>query len=221
MRLLVTAGPTREYLDPVRFISNASSGRQGLALARAAAARGWQVDLVHGPLEVPVSAAERNGASFRGVTWHPVTTAQEMLAACRSLYPSCDALVGAAAVSDYRPAKPRDAKRKRQGMWTIELRPTEDILAALAADKQKRPGRRHVGFALESTDLEVNARSKLEQKGLDWIVGNAPSAIGAEAAEYLILGADGSRTPLARRTKDELAEIVLDLIDETSSEDVD
>lgn len=198
IRVLITAGPTREPIDPVRFISNASSGRQGVALAECALKRGWQVDFVHGPLEVEVP---------RGIDAHAVTTTAEMLEACRRRHPDCDALIGAAAVSDFRPQAIADRKQKRGfETWLLQLTPTTDILAKLGELKGDRV---HVGFALESEDLELNANRKLERKNLDWIVANEPAAIGAQEARYLLLGKNGFRKDLGSLTKEALAERIV------------
>lgn len=198
-RILITAGPTREPLDPVRFISNASSGRQGVALAADALRRGWSVDLVHGPLEVPVP---------EGAACHAVTTATEMLEACRALHPSCDLLVGAAAVSDFRPRGASTSKRKRgTEVWTLELVPTEDILKVLGVQKGSRV---HAGFALESENLIENALAKLHGKRLDWIIANTPGAIGAGMSRCHLLGADGTQKDLGVATKAEVAQALLD-----------
>ncbi len=202
-RLLITAGPTREAIDPVRFISNASSGRQGVAIAREALKKGWQVDLVHGPLEISVP---------RGVCAHRVVSTAEMMAACKSLHSSCDALVAAAAVCDFRPRQSSDTKRKRAGSnWTLELLPTEDIAAELGREKGRRV---HVGFALESDDGERNAAEKLARKNLDWIVLNDPSAIGVDAGVYTLLGARGQKRVLGQLRKSQLAAHLVGLIEE-------
>jgi phosphopantothenoylcysteine decarboxylase/phosphopantothenate--cysteine ligase len=206
-RLLITAGPTREPLDTVRFISNASTGAQGVALAAEALARGWEVDLVHGPIEARVPAGARA---------HPVTTAREMRDACLALHPACVAVIGAAAVSDFRPRETASVKRKRgAGPWLVELVPTEDILAALAASKGERV---HAGFALEDTDREDNARRKLDEKGLDWLILNGPEAIGAARASYVLLGKRGFRQDLGAVTKADVARALLDSIEATLAE---
>ncbi len=203
-RILITAGPTREPLDPVRFLSNASTGAQGVALARAASERGWSVDLVHGPLQVPLPP---------GVRAHAVTTTREMLDACLDVHPQVDAVIGAAAVCDYRPRSIEKSKHKRgAATWSLELVPTEDILEALAAKKGRRV---HAGFALETDDLVAHAADKLRRKRLDWIVANSPRAIGAGSSEYVLLGADGSRLELGTLTKEELAERLLERIEAT------
>jgi phosphopantothenoylcysteine decarboxylase/phosphopantothenate--cysteine ligase len=201
-RILITAGPTREPLDPVRFISNASTGAQGAALAAEALARGWDVDLVHGPLEVAVPA---------GALPYPVATAGEMLDACRKLHPDSLAVIGAAAVSDFRPRDASLTKRKRgDGAWLLELVPTDDILATLGREKG---GRVHAGFALEVEDAEANALRKLAEKNLDWLVLNGPEAIGAAGSRFVLLGKDGTRKDLGILTKTELASALLDAIE--------
>ena len=202
VRALITAGATREPLDPVRFLSNASTGAQGAALAAEALARGWEVDLVHGHLEIPAP---------EGVRRHPAPTARDMLDVCRRLHPSCDVLIGAAAVSDYTPREASLRKRKRDGSsWTLELVPTEDILLALRESKGKRI---HAGFALETEDMERNALRKVESKGLDWIVANGPEAIGGKASRYVLLGCGGERRDLGIATKAEVARALLDVLE--------
>jgi phosphopantothenoylcysteine decarboxylase/phosphopantothenate--cysteine ligase len=201
VRALITAGATREPLDPVRFISNASTGAQGALLVAEALSRGWEVDLVHGHMEVPVSGGARR---------HPAATARDMLDACRRLHAACDVLIAAAAVSDYTPREASLRKRKRDAAgWTLELVPTEDILLALLPGKGNRV---HAGFALETEDLERNALRKLESKGLDWIVANGPEAIGGERSRYVLLGRGGARRDLGLAKKDEVAKALLDAL---------
>jgi phosphopantothenoylcysteine decarboxylase/phosphopantothenate--cysteine ligase len=201
-RVLITAGPTREPLDPVRYLSNASTGAQGVALAEEALQRGWAVDLVHGPMEVPLP--ER-------VTAHAVLTAAQMLEVCRKLHPACNLVIGAAAVCDYRPVSPLGMKRKRGAdPWILELVPTEDILADLG---ERKGNKIHVGFALETESLLKNASRKIAAKNLDWLVANPASAIGAGQAHYLILGSDGSTSDLGTITKRELARKLFDAVE--------
>src|SRR6185295_13817249 len=129
LRCLITAGPTREHLDPVRFLSNGSSGKMGYALAAVAAAYGWEVDLVSGPVTLPVPA---------GVTVHRVVSAAEMFAACEPLFSTCDVFIAVAAVADYRPAEISAQKQKKKsGSVVLQLVPTIDILKTLSA--RKRP----------------------------------------------------------------------------------
>lgn len=168
MRFLVTAGPTREPIDPVRFLSNRSSGRMGYAVARAAAARGHDVVLVSGPVALEEPA---------GVRRVSVGTAAEMLAAVREALPACDALVMSAAVADWRPASVADRKiKKSEGRMELALARTEDILLATRA---LRVGRVTVGFAAETGEAEPEARRKLQDKGLDLVVANDVTQPGA------------------------------------------
>lgn len=161
MKILITAGPTREHLDPVRFLSNRSSGRMGFALARAAAERGHEVTLIAGPVALPTPT---------GVTRTDVVSAREMLAAVERLLPAHDALVMSAAVADWRPKRNSPAKLKKAAMTPVlELEPNPDILAAVRDLKGKRL---FVGFAAETGDPLGEARRKLEAKGLDLIVAN-------------------------------------------------
>jgi phosphopantothenoylcysteine decarboxylase/phosphopantothenate--cysteine ligase len=205
LRFLILSGPTREHLDPVRYLSNASSGRQGFAIAEEALRRGHEVEVVLGPVEAPPPA---------GVRVFPVVSALDMLLKARERHPACDVLVGVAAVSDYRPARPLAAKRRREsGSWTVELVPTEDILLELGKGKGPRV---HVGFALESEDEVEGALRKLRAKRLDWIVANSPAAIGAEAGEYVLLGATGVRRDLGRIAKHELAARLLDAVESSA-----
>ena len=195
MRFLVTAGPTREPLDPVRYLSNRSSGRMGYAIAAALREAGHEVELVSGPVALPAPA---------GVARHDVETALEMLAACERLWPACDGLFAVAAVADYRPASVSARKLKRaagEGR-TLELVPNPDVLATLAAAKGRRLA---VGFALESGDGEAAARGKLETKGLDFVCLNGTEAQGAETASLLLIGRSGLRAMLGPSPKAELA----------------
>ena len=201
-RCLILAGPTREYLDPVRYVSNASSGLQGIALAQEALGRGYEVKLVLGPIEHEPPA---------GARVFNVVSAAEMLEAALELHPGCDFLISAAAVSDFRPAAFQSSKRKRgAGDLELKLEPTEDILAILG---QQKTAKIHAGFALETEAHLDNARRKLETKNLDWIVVNDAEAIGREASDYHILGADGTTHALGLISKRELASSLLDHIE--------
>lgn len=206
IRCLLTAGPTREYLDPVRFLSNGSSGKMGYALAAAAARRGWTVDLVSGPVAL---------APPEGVTVQRVTSAAEMLAACEPRFGECDLFIAVAAVADFRP-KERSAQKQKKttGTQALELVPTVDILKTLAA--RKREGQLVVGFAAETHDVEAYARRKLVEKRLDWIVANDVSGAGvgmeADANAVTMIGAGGQRASFGPAPKAEVAEFVLRLI---------
>jgi phosphopantothenoylcysteine decarboxylase/phosphopantothenate--cysteine ligase len=189
IRCLITAGPTREYLDPVRFLSNPSSGKMGFALAEAALERGWTVDLVAGP----VALTEPDGAIL-----YPVETAEEMFHQVDALFDVCDILIMTAAVSDFRPRQrlPRKVK-KEEAELVVELERTPDILAAMA---ERKAHQLMVGFAAESENLESYARAKLLAKQLDWIVANDISVLGqgfaADDNQVLLLGASGARVEL-------------------------
>lgn len=187
MNVLITAGPTREYIDDVRYLSNASTGHMGYALAGAAHAAGHRVTLVHGPTCQTPPAVERVVG---------VTSAAEMLDAARDAFGNCDALIACAAVSDYRPAERHSGKLKREAAETLSLQLVRntDIVAELAS--AKGPEQVVIGFALEAADGEANARRKLSAKGLDAICLNAPEAIGAEATRLTIYFADPAPAPL-------------------------
>ena len=172
MRFLITAGGTREYIDPVRFISNASSGKMGYALARAARKAGHEVTLITAPtvLKPPTGAQVVR-----------VESAAEMFAAVKKHFPKCDCLVMAAAVADYMPAHPSKTKlRKQAAKLTLELKPTPDILKW--AGRQKKLGQILVGFALEDRDVRASAERKMREKHLDMIIANTPGAIGADTS---------------------------------------
>ena len=175
-KIIITAGGTREYIDPVRFISNASSGRMGCALAVAAVKAGYDVILI--------SAAEELKRP-KDVKFVPVQTAKEMFEAVKRFFSKCDCLIMAAAVSDYAPAKVSKFKiKKTDGELVIRLKPTIDILRW--AGRNKRKGRIVVGFALEDRALRSRAERKMEEKRLDIIIANTPIAIGAEESSVLV-----------------------------------
>jgi phosphopantothenoylcysteine decarboxylase/phosphopantothenate--cysteine ligase len=205
LRVLVTAGGTREPIDSVRFVGNRSSGRMGVALAERAVARGAEVVLVAAPLSVP----EPVGA--RAVK---VTTAEEMAAACKQEFPSADVLLMAAAVADFRPAVPaQDKIKKDKGPPPpIELESTEDVLSALAAER--RPGQILVGFAAEHGEGAIQyGRAKLERKGLDAVVVNDISrpdiGFDVDYNEVVIVLREGDHFGV-RGPKSDVAEAVLD-----------
>jgi len=180
MRILITAGPTREYLDDVRFLSNASSGKMGYALAQAALAAGHDVVLVSGPVAL---------AAPEGCEFHAVETTSQMHEACLQVFPQCDGVIGAAAVCDYRPRERPVGKIAKTGKpLLLELVETPDILAELGRRKEHRWV---VGFALESQNSRENALRKLKAKGCDAIVLNHPLAIGSEANEVELIDGTG------------------------------
>ena len=202
-RVLVTAGPTREDIDPVRFLSNRSSGKMGYAVARAAARRGAKVVLVTGP-----TAIETPG----GVERIDVRSAEDMLRAVEARFPECTLAIFAAAVADYRAVEPSESKIKRtQDALTLRLEPNPDILATVAREKGERLV---VGFAAETDSVAENARKKLAQKNADVMVANDVTAEGAgfdvDTNMVTLLSSDGRDLPLPRLTKAEVAERILD-----------
>lgn len=204
-RVLITSGPTREWLDPVRFISNPSSGKMGFALAQEALARGARVCVVSGP------TGERPPWGAEVVR---VDTTDEMLGAVEAALEGMDVVVGAAAPADFGPAARAEQKIKKDRAASLELELTPDILATIAPGKGSRI---HVGFAAESEDLEGNARAKLEAKGLDMIVANDITAVGAgfggETNEVTIYNRSGAARHVERCTKREVAAAVWDEVE--------
>jgi phosphopantothenoylcysteine decarboxylase/phosphopantothenate--cysteine ligase len=203
-RVLVTAGPTRECLDPVRFVSNRSSGKMGYAVAQAFRAAGAEVVLVSGPVSLPVPA---------GVRCICVESAAQMHAAVQKELPAIQLLVATAAVADYRPLEVAERKIKKQSeTLTLEMTRTTDILASVAAGA-KRPF--VVGFAAETDSVEQHAREKLLRKNLDMICANevgAAKAFDCEDNALLVLWRGGGRAELARAPKRELATQLVALI---------
>jgi phosphopantothenoylcysteine decarboxylase / phosphopantothenate---cysteine ligase len=205
-RVLVTAGPTHEPIDPIRYIGNRSSGKMGVAIAREAAARGAEVTLVLGP------ATTSPPPSMEVIR---VQTADEMRSAVIDRSAAADAIVMAAAVADFRPKAPNDRKMKKDaGVPDLMLEPTPDILAELG--ERRRPGQFLVGFAAETDDVEGAGRSKLRSKHLDALVANTVgregTGFGSESNDATILVAGGPDVPMRAWSKAELASAVCDLI---------
>jgi phosphopantothenoylcysteine decarboxylase/phosphopantothenate--cysteine ligase len=203
--VLVTAGPTREDIDPVRFLTNRSSGKMGYALADAALRRGAHVILVSGPSDLPMP---------EGADWVPVRTTKAMRNAVRERASATDIIIMAAAVSDYRPAVPYAQKMKRtDGRLVLELEPTPDILAELGREKGPRI---LVGFAAETERLVENARDKLARKHADIIIGNDVTQEGAgfdsDTNIVTLYLRDGREIPLPKLSKFEVANRILDQI---------
>ena len=203
IRLVVTAGPTREPLDPVRYLSNRSSGKMGYAIARAGSERGADVTLISGPAAISPPC---------NVNIVRVATTQEMLAASMEAFPDCDLFVGAAAPADYRIADPLDQKRKKSaGDWTLRLVETPDILATLSAKKDAQV---IVGFAAETRSLLENAAEKLARKDLDLIVANdvtaRDSGFEVDTNQVTMLWPDGRIEKLPLLSKDMAAHRILD-----------
>ena len=207
LQVVVTAGGTREPIDPVRFIGNRSSGKMGVAIAEAARDRGASVTLIAGVMSVPPP---------RGVTVVDATTAASMRQAVLRAAPGADLLVMAAAVADFAPKRPSGRKIKRDGgELQIDLVPNPDIIAEVG---EMADGSRPflIGFAAESDDLEANARSKLRDKGLDLIVGNRVGgpfdAIGSDENKVTVFGAEGALSDWPMLPKRQVAERLWDLI---------
>ncbi|MEL6615056.1 MAG: bifunctional phosphopantothenoylcysteine decarboxylase/phosphopantothenate synthase [Bacteroidota bacterium] len=203
--VLVTAGPTREAIDPVRFLSNGSTGTMGFEIAREAARRGADVTLLAGPVALRTP---------EGVTRVDIVSADDLHAAAMA-HADADLVIAAAAVSDYAPEAPSDRKlKKTDDDLSISLRRTPDVLAALGA--QKRDGQTLVGFALETHDGETHARGKLERKHLDWIVlnlQNEPGAgFGTSTNRVVLLGRGGERIDVPLAPKPDVARAILDSV---------
>jgi phosphopantothenoylcysteine decarboxylase/phosphopantothenate--cysteine ligase len=204
VRFVVTAGPTREAIDPVRFISNRSSGKMGYAIAEAALASGHEVTLISGPASI---------ASPRGAKNVSIITSDELHEAVHRAVRKCDALVMSAAVSDYKPVAPSARKsKKRKSSFALRLIPTRDVLASL-------PKRRRylvVGFAAETHDLEINAQKKLRAKNCDAIVANDVSgnATGMESDEneVTIFFRNGESKKISRALKKNIARKLVKII---------
>jgi len=203
-KLLISAGPTQEAIDPVRYISNRSSGKMGYALAEAARARGADVVLVSGPTSLPAPA---------GVECCAVTTAEEMRKAIMNRLAWSDTVIMAAAVADFRPARPSVQKiKKRQGPVTqLQLEPTDDILRELG---ERRSSQLLVGFAAETEDLLAHAREKLHAKGVDLLVANdvtaAGSGFGSDTNRVVLLSPNGAPEELPLLSKRNVADRILD-----------
>lgn len=201
MRILITAGGTREYLDPVRYIGNASTGRMGYGLARAAVKAGAEVKLITAPTSLQVP---------KGVEAVNVVSSADMFNAVKENFSQCDCLIMAAAVSDYRPVRMRGTKIKKSdtGM-TVELKPTRDILKW--AGRNKKRGQFVVGFALEDKNLLKNAENKMISKKIDMIIANFVEAIGAEESTVYVKQIDGQWLEMDGE-KDKLAEKLIKII---------
>jgi len=210
IRCLITAGPTREFIDPVRFISNPSTGKMGFALAEAALDAGWNVDLVAGP----VALEEPDGAIL-----YPVVTAEEMFHQVDALFDACDVLIMTAAVSDFRPVVQHKHKEKKSdASMTIEFERTTDILKTMTERKESQTV---VGFAAETNDVESYAKKKLSAKNLDFIVANEVGQSGkgfaADSNEVLLIAADGSSLKIGPSSKASVAKELIQLITPTKA----
>ncbi len=205
IRCLITAGPTREFIDPVRFLSNPASGKMGYALAEAAVAAGWTVDLVAGP----VALQEPDG-----VILYPVVSAEEMFHHVDALFDACDVLIMTAAVSDFRPVKRHAEKEKKvDASLQVEFERTIDILKTMT---ERKAHQTVVGFAAETNNVDTYARKKLEEKRCDWIVANkvgeAGAGFAAETNEVTLIAADGSSLKIGPTTKKIIAKQLIELV---------
>jgi len=205
LKVLVTAGPTREAIDPVRFITNHSSGKMGYAIAGAAAARGAKVTLISGPVSIKAPS---------GVKLVDIVSAADMANAVGEHFPECDVLIMAAAVADYRPAEVHDQKvKKKDGDLSIKLERTADVLAAASAGR--RDGQFVCGFSMETENVLENSRQKLVKKGLDMIAANSISEAGAGFAvdtnHLTLITADGTED-IPMMSKAEAADRLLSAI---------
>ena len=204
LRIAVTAGPTQEPLDPVRYLTNHSTGKMGYAVARAAAMRGAEVTLIHGPTALqPVRFTEDV----------PITTAQQMYEAVTSRFDEMDVLVMAAAVADYRPAAVANDKiKKKDGDLSIAVERTPDILGTIGP---KKKGQFLCGFSMETRDMLANSSAKLEKKNLDMVVANnlkvAGAGFGVDTNVVTFITPDGARE-LPLMSKDDVADAILDEI---------
>ena len=210
LRVMVTAGPSREALDPVRYISNRSSGKMGYAIARAAAMRGAEVTLIHGETALP---------PVKFTTDVPVTTAQQMYEAVTSRFEDTDVLIMAAAVADYRPASvAADKIKKKDGDMSIPLERTPDILGTIGPQKTRQF---LCGFSMETRDLVENSSAKLKKKNLDMVVANnlkvAGAGFGVDTNVVTFITPDGTRE-LPLMSKSDVADAILDEILKRRSE---
>ncbi|MEL7497524.1 MAG: phosphopantothenoylcysteine decarboxylase [Planctomycetota bacterium] len=202
-RILITSGPTRQYLDPVRYLSNASSGTMGKCLAAAAIAAGHEVVVVSGPVSVdypPQASVVR------------VVSTEEMLAAAKTEFIKCDGLIGAAAPCDYRPVEVADHKIKKSGeVLMLKLVETEDVVATLG--KQKRSDQWTIGFALETDDARFRAIGKLQRKNCNLVVLNGVSAIDSNFNEIEIIDQLGGTVHQSSGPKSEIAASIIQTAD--------
>ena len=211
MQILITAGGTREYIDPVRFISNASSGKMGCALACEAIKAGHKVTLITAP------TAQRAPDAAKMVK---VETTIQMFEAVKKHFDRCNCLIMAAAVADYTPLSPAKAKLKKSSqLLTVKLKPAPDILKWAGKNKQvkskKGKGKRRilVGFALEDKDVRCRAEKKLIEKNLDMIVANSPAAIGADRSDVHIKTPDSPWIKISNATKAATARKIILLVE--------
>lgn len=211
--VLITSGPTRQYIDPIRYLTNASSGRMGAALAEAALAAGMAVHVVSGPVDISYPS---------GAVVHPVLTTEEMLAKALELLPVCDGVIGVAAACDYRPVTVANHKLSksemipddgREAAFFLKLVETPDVMATLAEHRRTDPCPQwFVGFALETNDHRVRALQKLQRKCCNFIVLNDSSAINSSVTRVEVLAPEGQTLGTFCGTKGEAASGIMNLI---------
>lgn len=204
-RILITSGPTRQYLDPVRYLTNGSSGRMGCALAQAALEQGHEVTIVSGPVHIVYPAAAQVIS---------IVSTEELLDACCKAFPACDGVIGAAAPCDYRPQRVHSEKIAKTGQpLRLHLVETPDVMAALGA--LKRPEQWLVGFALETHDRRIRALIKLEKKSCDLMVVNGPEAMDSSTNHVEVVDRRGQTIESLSGTKEKVARGILRLIQAT------
>jgi phosphopantothenoylcysteine decarboxylase/phosphopantothenate--cysteine ligase len=202
-RILITSGPTRQYLDPVRYLTNASSGRMGAALASAVIEAGHKVMIVSGPVDVEYPAAAEVV---------PVVSTEDMLEASLEVFPTCDGLIGVAAPCDYRPVVVASQKIRRTGdPLTLHLVETPDVVAMLGSVKGSQW---MVGFALETEDERMRAMQKLERKSCDLIVVNGPGAMHAVDTQVEVISPEGDVLAAFSGSKQQVGKDIFRVIEE-------
>ncbi len=202
-RILITSGPTRQYIDPVRYISNASSGRMGCCLVEAAIESGHDVVLVSGPVDIQYPPEAE---------LFPVLTTEDMLDAATKLFADCDGMIGVAAPCDYKPVEVANHKIRKTGeALELKLIETPDVVASLGANKQ--PHQWTVGFALETEDARFRAITKLQKKNCDLVVLNGPAAINASDNEVEIIAPNGTVIKSIKGPKATIASQILAVIE--------
>jgi len=207
-KILITSGPTRQFIDPVRFLTNASSGQMGAELANAAVDAGHDVVLVSGPVQVQYPT---------GVERVDVETTEEMLLVCRQAFPACDGMIGAAAPCDYRPIKVSTEKIRKTGApLLLELVETEDVVAALGQIKTAKQWL--IGFALETDDARFRALTKLQKKCCDLVVVNGPQAIDSKHNSVEVIDRQGGVVLDCSGTKQQVATEIIQLAEKLAVE---
>jgi phosphopantothenoylcysteine decarboxylase/phosphopantothenate--cysteine ligase len=208
MRILITAGPTRQPIDDVRFITNRSSGKMGAAIASVFCAAGWDVTVLLGPVDSEVLSSLDDGVTV--LRFETIDQLQSLLDA---EFSSCDVLVMSAAVGDFQPTTMTGKLSRSAGAFDLHLEPTSDVLASVAASK--RDDQFIVSFAVESGDrdgIEAKARQELASKNADIVLLNTPAAMGATESDACVLSADEVLVPWGRRSKLELAQSLVPII---------